>query len=36
MGSVGPVIAGEMLFVGSGYGVIGGNPGNALLAFGVE
>jgi polyvinyl alcohol dehydrogenase (cytochrome) len=36
IGSAGPTIAGGMLFVGSGYAVIGGNPGNALLAFGVE
>ena len=36
MGSAGPTIVGGMVFIGSGYGVIGGNPGNALLAFGVE
>jgi polyvinyl alcohol dehydrogenase (cytochrome) len=36
MGSAGPTIVGGMVFVGSGYGVIGGNPGNALLAFGIE
>ncbi len=36
MGSAGPTIAGGMLFVGAGYGVIGGSPGNALLAFSVE
>jgi len=36
MGSAGPTIVGGMLFAGSGYGVIGGNPGNALLAFGIE
>jgi len=34
--SIGPSIVGGMLFVGSGYGVIGGNTGNVLLAFGVE
>ena len=34
--SIGPSIAGGMLFIGSGYGVIGGNTGNVLLAFGVE
>ena len=34
--SIGPTIAGGMLFVGSGYAVIGGNPGNVLLAFAVE
>jgi polyvinyl alcohol dehydrogenase (cytochrome) len=31
-----PVVAGRMLFVGSGYGVLGGTPGNVLLAFGVD
>jgi len=31
----GPTVAGGMVFVGSGYSVIGGLPGNALLAFGV-
>ena len=36
MGSAGPTIVGGMLYVGSGYGVVGGNPGNALLAFGIE
>ena len=32
----GPVIAGGMLFVNSGYGNFGGMPGNALLAFSVD
>ena len=32
----GPVVAGGMLFVSSGYGKSGGMPGNALLAFSVE
>jgi len=36
MGSAGPTIVGGMLFAGSGYGVIGNNPGNALLAFGID
>ena len=36
MGSAGPAVAGGMLFVGSGYGVITGTPGNVLLAFSVE
>jgi polyvinyl alcohol dehydrogenase (cytochrome) len=31
----GPIVAGGMLFVNSGYGVLGGRPGNVLLAFGV-
>ena len=34
--SIGPTIADGMLFIGSGYGVISGTPGNVLLAFGVE
>jgi polyvinyl alcohol dehydrogenase (cytochrome) len=29
----GPVVAGGMVFVGSGYAVLGGTPGNVLLAF---
>jgi len=32
--SAGPVVAGGMLFVGSGYGVVSDKPGNVLLAFG--
>jgi polyvinyl alcohol dehydrogenase (cytochrome) len=32
----GPTVAGGMLFVGSGYAVIGGIPGNVLLAFGLD
>lgn len=31
----GPTIAGGMVFVGSGYAVLGGTPGNVLLAFGM-
>lgn len=34
--SIGPSIADGMLFIGSGYGVISGNTGNVLLAFGIE
>jgi hypothetical protein len=35
MGAAGPVVAGKMLFVPSGYvGVRQGIPGNVLLAFG--
>src|SRR6202035_1877419 len=34
--SVGPVVAGGMMYIGSGYGVGGGPFGNVLLAFGVE
>jgi hypothetical protein len=30
------VIVGGMLFTNSGYGPLGGRPGNVLLAFGVE
>jgi len=37
MGAPGPTVAGGMLFVGTGYiGVMGGMPGNALLAFSPE
>jgi len=37
MGAPGPTVAGGMLFVGTGYtGVLGGMPGNALLAFAPE
>jgi polyvinyl alcohol dehydrogenase (cytochrome) len=32
----GPVVAGGMLFVNSGYAFIGGMPGNVLLAFSVD
>jgi polyvinyl alcohol dehydrogenase (cytochrome) len=32
----GPVIAGGMVFVNSGYPRFGGMPGNVLLAFGLE
>jgi polyvinyl alcohol dehydrogenase (cytochrome) len=35
-GGAGPVIVGGMLFTNSGYGPLGGRPGNVLLAFGVE
>jgi polyvinyl alcohol dehydrogenase (cytochrome) len=32
----GPVVAGGMLFINSGYGGIAGRPGNVLLAFGLD
>jgi polyvinyl alcohol dehydrogenase (cytochrome) len=32
----GPTVAGGMLFVGSGYGIVQESPGNVLLAFTVE
>ena len=32
----GPVIAGGMMFVNSGYTVDGGMPGNVVLAFSVD
>jgi polyvinyl alcohol dehydrogenase (cytochrome) len=32
----GPVVAGGMLFVNSGYAFVGGMPGNVLLAFSVD
>jgi polyvinyl alcohol dehydrogenase (cytochrome) len=31
----GPTVAGGMLYINSGYGALGGRPGNVLLAFGV-
>jgi polyvinyl alcohol dehydrogenase (cytochrome) len=31
-----PVVAGGMMYLGSGYGAFGLRPGNVLLAFGVE
>ncbi len=34
--SAGPTVAGGMLFVGSGYGVVRDTPGNVLLAFSVQ
>jgi polyvinyl alcohol dehydrogenase (cytochrome) len=32
----GPIVAGGMVYVNSGYGSLGGRPGNVLLAFGPE
>lgn len=32
----GPVVAGKMLYVNSGYDFLGGMPGNVLLAFSAE
>jgi polyvinyl alcohol dehydrogenase (cytochrome) len=36
MDGPGPIVAGGLLFVNSGYGGIVGNPGNVLLVFGVD
>ena len=36
MSASGPVVADGMMYVDSGYGALGGMPGNVLLAFGVE
>jgi polyvinyl alcohol dehydrogenase (cytochrome) len=36
MNGPGPVVAGGMMYVSSGYGVFGLRPGNVLLAFGVD
>jgi polyvinyl alcohol dehydrogenase (cytochrome) len=36
MSGGGPVAGGGMVFVGSGYGSLGGRPGNVLLAFGPD
>ena len=32
----GPIVVGGMVYVASGYGAVGGRPGNVLLAFGIE
>jgi polyvinyl alcohol dehydrogenase (cytochrome) len=32
----GPIVVGGMVFINSGYGALGGRPGNVLLAFGIE
>ena len=36
MDGPGPVVAGGMVYINSGYGGFVGRPGNVLLAFGVE
>jgi polyvinyl alcohol dehydrogenase (cytochrome) len=36
LNATGPVVVGGMLFVNSGYGVLGGMPGNVLLAYTVD
>jgi polyvinyl alcohol dehydrogenase (cytochrome) len=36
MDGPGPIVAGGLLFVNSGYGGIVGRPGNVLLVFGVD
>jgi polyvinyl alcohol dehydrogenase (cytochrome) len=36
MDGAGPVVAGGMVFVNSGYGGLVGRPGNVLLAFGLD
>jgi polyvinyl alcohol dehydrogenase (cytochrome) len=36
VGRSGPVVAGGMLYVNSGYAQFGGAPGNVLLAFSVD
>jgi polyvinyl alcohol dehydrogenase (cytochrome) len=36
MDGPGPIVAGGLLFVNSGYGGIAGLPGNVLLVFGVD
>jgi polyvinyl alcohol dehydrogenase (cytochrome) len=36
IGSIGPAIAGGMVFIDSGYTVTSGMPGNVLLAFGLD
>ena len=34
--SIGPTIVNGMLFIGSGYAVVGSNSGNVLLAFSAQ
>jgi polyvinyl alcohol dehydrogenase (cytochrome) len=34
--AAGPIVAGGMLFINSGYGGVAGRPGNVLLAFGLD
>jgi polyvinyl alcohol dehydrogenase (cytochrome) len=34
--AAGPIVAGGMLFINSGYGGLAGRPGNVLLAFGLD
>lgn len=36
IGGGSPTIVDGMLFVGSGYAILGGSPGNVLLAFGLD
>jgi polyvinyl alcohol dehydrogenase (cytochrome) len=36
IGSIGPTIADGMVFIGSGYSVASGTPGNVLLAFSAQ
>jgi polyvinyl alcohol dehydrogenase (cytochrome) len=36
LNAAGPTVAGGMLYVNSGYGTLGGMPGNVLLAFAPE
>jgi polyvinyl alcohol dehydrogenase (cytochrome) len=35
-GGPGPTVIDGMVYVGSGYSIVGGAPGNLLLAFGIE
>ncbi len=36
LNGAGPTIAGGMLYVNSGYGLLAGMPGNVLLAFSID
>jgi polyvinyl alcohol dehydrogenase (cytochrome) len=36
LNAAGPIIVGGMLYLTSGYGYLGGRPGNVLLAFGLD
>ena len=35
-GGAAPTIVDGMMYVGSGYAILRGSPGNVLLAFGLE
>jgi polyvinyl alcohol dehydrogenase (cytochrome) len=36
IGASSPTILDGMLYMGSGYAILGGSPGNVLLAFGTQ
>ena len=36
IGGTAPTIVDGMMYMGSGYAILGGAPGNVLLAFGLD